>query len=365
MVSNNKLEYKHYLQIDLLKGIAIIFVIILHLLPINITNTSNALLMSSYLTINNSVLINLALNLTLYQAVPIFFVLMGLNMGSSFKRRNYVYFNQLYSKEYFKSRFDRIVIPFIFIFIISLIFSYAIKGNILIGYFTILGLLPFTGPGNYFISILLQFIIIFPLLYLLYRYNPLLTLISCFVINFIFEIAASMIPFLSNNSYLYAASILRYLFLIVLGLWASDNFKLDKIIHNKYIIIGLLIGIFYIFINSLFSLNFPCFQPYWGIQNILSSFYPFIICILGIKYFPNNSINKTVNFVGYIGKASYHIFLMQILFFGLFWLLIIKLNMNNIPYYLIIFSFFGIISFVILLGLLFFKMHNKLVNNKR
>ena len=95
----------HKDEIDILKGFAIVSVIILHSLPSE--------LLSSWISI-----------LTIYQAVPIFFILIGRNYGASYLRRRYSTLGAIYSKDYFASNFNRIVLPFLLIFLISFLFGY-------------------------------------------------------------------------------------------------------------------------------------------------------------------------------------------------------------------------------------------------
>lgn len=61
-------ENKHYLQIDLIKAVAIVSVIILHSVPSSITASTISFF-------------------TMEQAVPVFLLIMGLNGTMSFKRR--------------------------------------------------------------------------------------------------------------------------------------------------------------------------------------------------------------------------------------------------------------------------------------
>lgn len=340
-------EFKHYLQIDILKGLAIISVIILHTIPSNMVKTPFSIL-------------------TIYQAVPIFFVLMGTNAFMSFKRRNYKSIAPIYP-EYLRNRFKRILYPLLLVWILSLITCIIFNKDLYIGIFTIIGYLPLTGPGNYFISILLQFVLIFPVLYKLYRYNPRYLLLTSFIFNFVFEILSIQTPFLSNNSYVYKSCILRYLFLLVLGMWMVDNFEpesVKSVIKNKMVLIGSVMSFIYILLVSAFSWYFPYFQTPWQPQTILSFFYPLILCVFGLKYLPSAG-NSFWNIISLIGKASYHIFLLQIIFFGAGFSvtsLIANSGMNSVynTYMLGIIALAGNISITLILGLSFYYIEPKL-----
>ena len=334
-------ESRRYLQIDILKALAIISVIVLHTIPSNMVKHPLSIF-------------------TIYQAVPIFFVLMAINALMSFKRHNYTTLSNIYPK-YLKSRFKRVIYPLIILWILSLILGILLNKNIYLGTLTVIGYLPLTGPGNYFISILLQFIILFPILYKLYSYNSKYLLISSFILSFAFELIAFQVPILDNSFYWYKACILRYLFLIVLGMWMVDNFEpgnLKSLIIKKSLLTGLILSTVYIIGVSIFLLEFPYFQSPWQPQTILSFFYPLILCAIGIRYLPSSS-NHIWNGFRLIGKASYHIFLIQILFF-VSGLQLIFYNMGLYHNSALIVSVIGNILILIALGLLFYYVEPKI-----
>ena len=161
------MKVSHLLQIDLIKGLAIISVIITHSLP-------------AFMLIRGFT------NFYVWEAVPIFIVLMGVNAGMSFKRRGFSAFKISVLKPYFISRFERIVFPFaLFSFLLivagALLFAFTGKNILYIGPTLITGVLPTgSGPGNYFVTLLFQFILVFPLVYWCYRKNPTLTVAACF-----------------------------------------------------------------------------------------------------------------------------------------------------------------------------------------
>lgn len=342
----------YYLQIDLLKCIAIISVIIVH--SINFRDTSTV-----------PIWINLIVAFSLAQAIPIFFVLMGRNAGASFERKSLFKLSELYSKTYFKARFYRLIIPVLITFIVSLFLGLYLN-KIYLGILNLIGYFPLTGYGNYFISILLQFIFIFPLLYFFYQKNPKITILLTILISFIFEVVSTVIPTLQGNSYLYQACILRYILALVLGLWLVDNYdKRLSLLRNKYIILGLLISVGYILISSVYSFKIAFFTPYWQPENFLAFFYPLVFCAVGMRYLPGQETNLLVKTAAFIGKASYHIFLVQILYTGaelalganLFILLLNVLNLPLNPSTLTILAFTILTN--VLIGILFFVGESK------
>ncbi|MCZ3367496.1 MULTISPECIES: acyltransferase family protein [Methanobacterium] len=335
---------KYYAQIDFLKALAIISVIILHTIPSN--------------TVTNPISV-----FSIYQAVPIFLVLMGTNTLMSFKRHNYQVLINIYPP-YLKNRFERVACPLIILGILSLVLGILSNKIIYLGILTFTGYLPVSGPGNYFVSILIQFVLIFPILYKLYNYNSKYLLIISFILTFAFEVLANQI--LIDNSYLYKACIFRYLFLITLGMWLVDNFEpadLKLFIMKRTVLTGLIASIAYMVGVSALSWSFPYFPSSWQPQTVFSFFYPLILCVIGIKYLPSTSKGHIMNILSLIGKASYHIFLIQIVFFGAGLSLTVVLSnysLYNDTFYYGVFALIGNITIVLIIGLLFFFIESKI-----
>lgn len=364
MIANNINISKHYLQIDILKAFAMISVIIIHTISLSI--------------INKNLIFVFIHSFFLIQAVPLFLLIMGRNSGASFKKHNFNNISDIYTVKYFKERFLRFVLPFVFIFILSLIVGILLDKNLYFGFFTFLGYLPLPGPGNFFISMVFQFIFIFPLIYLFYIRNKKLTIIFSFIVNIIFEIIAANFLLSSFGLEFYTSCVLRYIFLITLGLWLLDNFNPEQIndfFHKKIVIVGSIISILYLTLSTFFTYRFPTFlflSSNWGSQNILSFFYPLVLFAIGFKVLPSNIKNKIINFTALIGKASYHIFLFQILFFAsgitiATFLGKIGLDFVNI-YILGLIAIFGNLAICICLGILFFfgeTYLSKTIFNKR
>lgn len=387
---------KYYLQIDILKAFAIISVIIIHsfdkLTATLISNDQtssiavNSLNTTSIIQINHITFIGIIESVkifSLWQAIPIFFIVMGITLGMSFKRRKYSNLKEIYSKNYFKSRFIRLYFPYIVLLLITVILGVLIliATNInLFGNFslyTLVGYIPLNGPnfGSYFITLVLQVIFVFPLIYIAYMRNPKITLISVVIIDLTFQILA----YYYVSPLLYSICIIRFISALTIGLWISDHdFNLDNsldilskvkifLLNNKLFIFLSLIGILYLSLwyllyeGYLISLFYPL--PYlnnkfatFGCQNVLSFVYVALLIILAFIIFPNKSKSRTLNQIGIIGKASYHIFLIQILYFTIFSLSNILSTSIIINKILII---LGDVLLCIILGILFYYLEQK------
>jgi peptidoglycan/LPS O-acetylase OafA/YrhL len=116
---------------------------------------------------------------------------------------------------------------------------------------------------------------------------------------------------------------------------------------------------------SALLLHFPYFQTPWQPQTVLSFFYPLILCVLGLRYLPSNG-NSFWNIISLIGKASYHIFLIQIIFFGAGFSITSIIASSGLQgvyntYILGIIALASNITITLLLGLLFYYIEPKLI----
>ena len=267
------MQNKRLFQLDLLKALAIVGVIILH-------------------SKDHPQFLNL---FHIDQVVPIFLIIFSLTTAISFRNRGYKKLTEMYGGDHFLERIQKIVIPVLLIFLIPFLQTLLI-----------------IGPGYYFIPLLIGFIFLFPILYKIYLYNPKLLLIITFVINFSFEIISRNLDIFKYDLGLYSLAIPRYLFIIALGIWISEDYQISSK-RNRFLLVGLAISVLYLILNEFFSYDF--FETIWKTQNLVASFYPLALVMLAIKYLPSESKGVYLEAVGLVGKASYHIYLMQILFF--------------------------------------------------
>lgn len=323
----------HILQIDLLKGLAIISVIIGHIVAYQaVTNPQIAPVVSKQIvnvTINTQINFDFILNifthwitysaLSTQQVIPIFIIIMSFNLSLAFHKRGYSEFKNFYSLTEIKKKFRRYFFPYILIFFISLIlgliFFLITNQQILFFNFRLLiGYLPINGPGAYFIPLVLQMVLLFPLLYIFYSYNRKLCLIVSFFLAFLCEIVNNF----GTNAIWYIDSLVRFFPHIILGIWIFDLYLAHKLKNKYFILFGIFSGFYLIFISQFENviLGNIHFSPYQASQNLLGCGWTALIFIIGLLYFPKvkNIITKPL---AIIGKASYHIFLIQIIYFGL------------------------------------------------
>lgn len=294
------MEHPRLVQIDLLKGLAIISVVATHTFAVSQMVTGYA-------------------NLYLWQAIPLFIIIMAFNAGNSFTRRGDTTLRGLFSLSYFARRFDRIVYPVLLIGLFEvavMTFFPAVVRNepLAITPALFLGWLPLNAPGNYFVSIALQFIVLFPLLYYCYKRAPRATLVGCFAVNVAFEFAA---PFIIAHYGLfwYTTTILRYLSAIGLGLWITDGASV-LLKRNWFIVPGAAFSFAYLVASDVARTSvISYFEPYWFTHNVASFFYPLLLVMLGLKFLPRTARGAAAA-VARCGQLSYHIFLVQLVYFA-------------------------------------------------
>lgn len=283
----------HLTQIDLLKGLAIISVILLHTWP-------------------EKVLLITGAPFHIWQAVPVFILIAGFVGTLSYMRQDTTGFRQCYRKSLLFRRFKRILAPFTLLFIVQIVLLCftGIKEitlqNIVFSYIT-----GGYGPGSYFIPIILQHILILPILYFWAIRNPKYFLITTFLVSLVSEylMITALVP-----EWAYRLLYVRYLFAGALGVWLA----VSKQTIDKRLVIGGLISLIYIVAVNYLNIQFWFLYPAWGSQHAPSYFWPLLIVMIGLMHLPSASKNVVSAVLEQLGQASWHIFLVQMAFFWAF-----------------------------------------------
>ena len=307
---------KNFFQVDLMKALMIFLVIFDHTIPWSIKN-------------------EIGVSFWERISIPVFLVIIGFNMGLSFKRQGASSLKELYSWNYFKKKFFRYLAPFLALYIVSTIiglffyrfnFNAMYYGQLYPDYGTInyyLGILPFWGPGNWFIPVILGSIFILPLVYWLFIKSKIIALISCFVIEFLMQLIVFFVfgQFTSwEEAHLYdffALNILYYLSGIGLGIWFSFGYKISEK-RNLFMWILFSISLLYIIQYQFFDFRLQIDGvPFLrGDYHFLFIPYSAFLVLLAINFIPKKRKNKVAKIISTIGKSTYHILLVQILYFA-------------------------------------------------
>lgn len=278
------------IRIDIVKSLAILSVILLHSSP-------------------KYVLVNTFAQLHIWQAVPIFLVLMGYTFLLSMENK------EVSLKSFrIKKRLIRVIIPMLTLSLVVLGIEYIFHIDFQFTYF--LGVFPLLkGPGTYYLILVIEAIIILPLLYILNTKvsNIYKFLFIVFVLNLLFEYFSYWIELYKNQPLLYTSSILRYLFALGIGFYIYTNY--EKFFTNKYFILFLFISFMYLFTWGIYQHKVPYFIEIKKWQNLFSYLYSGLLLFMLFRLIDviKHLIPKI--FVT-IGQASWHIFLFQVIYFG-------------------------------------------------
>jgi len=164
------------------------------------------------------------------------------------------------------------------------------------------------GPGNYFIPLIVQFIFLVPLFYYLALRSPNQMLVIAFILDLVMEYLSviSGMP-----SWLYGVLVTRYVFMAGLGVWLVFQER----VLTPWILIGGLVSALYIAAVSYFQFQFWIFSLDPAFYHAFAFLWTLLIVVLGFQYLPSAASNPVVRAVTELGKASWHIFLVQMTWF--------------------------------------------------
>jgi surface polysaccharide O-acyltransferase-like enzyme len=283
--SYNYINKKRLKSIDTIKGISIIAVILIHTCD---------LLYSQYTSMSDIITLNSINNISRF-AIPVFLFTSGLLLKPFIWKKEYIY-------NFYRSKFIRIIIPYIIVNFILWIFDYN-NNNRPLWQLVLTGdmAVPF-----YFIPVLVQLYLSYPILDMIRKISPKYLLLGSLII--------SVISFLVPSTWnLYGVPLFtQYLIFFVYGMVRKDVF--NKKISNIwvelifiYIILQAIfnIGIFY---NNFYISNYK-FLYFYNFQIIFG--FGFIFSIL--KHLQSNKFNSQLlqNIFSPIGKMSLWIFLIH------------------------------------------------------
>lgn len=313
-------------NIDIMKGIAIIFVILIHSFK---DHTIKAIGGPYYLL----------------QAVPVFFIISAYNQSQSYERRRLTSLTSFYSPSLLIKKYYRLI-PIAFLIYLLQTFSQLDNHSF---FFYLIGR---GGYGGYYISMMIQAIVVLPLLYWLANKTSAKTMLTLsFSFNLLFELYSY---FIGIPGSLYRLLIFRYLFALALGVWYFFDNKQPY--TKPFIKISALFSMIYLFLVHYLEIPVPLysFTTSWKGQDPLSFFYALEIFHLLLTSLYSVKWTSLKNLIAYLGKRSYSIFLVQMLYF---WLIAFYVEW---PEYLFCLD----IIVCCVLGSLLFKLENRFVSGK-
>lgn len=277
--------------IDILKGLCILFIVITHF------------------TWTTEERLHLLFPFWIEMAVPIFMIISGYVYSLSYQRQRINCFKDAYRPSNVINKIIRYTLPFLVIYLVELAYivctgQATLSPNIIWEW--ILGFLQGgIGPGSYYYPVMIQFIFVYPMIYFILKKYSGNGLVLCFAINALYELFQRVI---GMNGDIYRLLIFRYVFVIAAGCYlASKEYKPNFKIEIPICIIG---------IAYIIGINYLGYTPriiiYWTNTSFIACLY-----IIPIIYLLINKI-KEYHFapLEYIGKASYNIFLTQMLWYS-------------------------------------------------
>ena len=236
-------------------------------------------------------------------AVPMFMIISGYVYSLSFEKHKINTIGKAYSLNNVLNKIIRYTIPFLIIFVIEIVIRSIEKGHILEpGNIFYIFLQGGYGPGAYYYPFLLQFIFVFPVIFFIIKKFDFKGLILCAVLNLLYEILKNAY-YVNENCY--RSLVLRYILVIAFGCYLAIG---KKRIKWPVYLSCFLIGTAYIIVFKYFEIT-PKFTQWWTGTSFWASMFIFPIAAF--------LISKNIKFkpLEIIGKASYNIFLVQMLYF--------------------------------------------------
>jgi len=282
--------------LDVLKGILIIFVIILHCDLGHDKSTIGQYLFAFVISF----------------AVPMFMFISGY-VGALSYRKNGTSTEKAYKPGNLVPKLIRFIVPFSLFYICEWII-FRLNGMYQVNIIEF-GVLEFVkrwfsggaGMGSYYFPIMLQFVFVFPIVYYFINAYEYKGLMGCFIVNAIYEFLKSAY---GMNETEYRLLIFRYIYIIAAGCYLALNY--DKKAKIWVEVIKLIAGVGFVFL-----FNFTGYSPkiitFWSATSFLACLY---ICSI------MNFLVKKVNFgfkpLEYVGKASFNIFLVQMIYYSVY-----------------------------------------------
>ena len=251
-------------------------------------------------------------------AVPMFLFISGYLGTLSFNKNGIDSFFAAYSHKFWFPKIKRIVFPFVLFFVAEQILFRVWKFyTVDIFEYGVLALLfdfltGGKGQGSYYFPIMLQYVFVFPVIFFVIKKNGFKGLCGVFGINLLFEVLKQAY---GMPEYEYRLLIFRYLYVIAAGCFAA--FECDSkgdalyTIKKKPLVstISFFLGLGFICLFCYTNYR-PKIITLWASTSVLCCLY---IVPLMSAYVKKVSIRFAP--IELLGKASWHIFLFQMLYY--------------------------------------------------
>jgi peptidoglycan/LPS O-acetylase OafA/YrhL len=257
-------------------------------------------------------------NVWIRTAVPIFIVLMGLNLMRSAVRRGGVDLSRPALRDFYGRRVRRIAVPLLLVLAAAYVIAagrgelHPESGWLLLGF-------PVNAPGNYFLPALIGLVLLFPLIGWAFARRPLVALVACLVISVGFEVFALSVLGKEHDlvrGLWYQGNPLRWLGAFGLGVWLAGGARLAD---RRTLVVALLAipSLGYLVAEQLSQSAFDYFPPNFNrVTNVLAAPWAALIVAVALHALPATVRSLPGRALAHLGAASYHVFLVQMLVIG-------------------------------------------------
>lgn len=184
---------------------------------------------------------------------------------------------------------------------------------------------------------MIQFIFCFPIIFLIVRKSKTIGLPLCAIITLSYEVLKNMA---GMNESCYRLLLFRYVFVIAYGCYiALYGSTFRKITETILFLIGTLYILFYVYLD-----NIPPITYYWTGTSIWACLYliPIARCLI------NNDMLRNPLFE-LLGRASFNIFLVQMVYYNGAWLIypLLPNRFLQLTINILVCTFFGVVFYYV------------------
>ncbi len=252
-------------------------------------------------------------------------------------------------------KWARLIVPYLFVYILQVTIMIIKDSHRTIIWFLGWFVQGGEGLGSYYFPVMMQIVIIVPLVIVIIKKWNVKGLIICFIFNLAFEAYQTQIHL---DEELYRLVCFRYIFIVSYGVWLFFSEGKDSKMSRIFKVIVGLVGLLFLICFNYMSFS-SVISHEWKNTTLLGVLY--IVPIMGFLI-----RKKQIHFmpIETLGRASYNIFLVQMIYY---WCVVGRIyeRINNIVLEIII-------SVLICcgLGLIFYYIEqpvtrriNKLISN--
>lgn len=237
-------------------------------------------------------------------AVPIFIVISGYMPSHSIANSCSI---KLYYSKKLKKNILKVIIPYLFVIFIEFFWFVIFKDIMSTRYFfTQLLKGGAIGPGGYYTIIYLQLLVLFPFLFWFYHMAPKAAILGGAVISVLLEVLCN--HFVSDEVY-------RLLFVRYLPFALGGIILFDKHYNVKKIQLYSIISLLFIYLLTYTGYTPHIFRR-WSSSTLPTVPYALLLTLLFITYMPKMGYFLD-RLLSEIGKSTYYIFLVQMLWFAI------------------------------------------------